>query len=72
MELDENSGQKAAFITQSGVYEWKRMLFGLQHSPISFQTLLVNVIRGLYWKSVLVYEDDISYFYSSCEEHLKL
>lgn len=71
MELDEGSRQKAAFITQSGVYEWKRMPFGLQNSPISFQTLMANVLRGLNWKSVLVYVDDILIFSSSFEEHLK-
>lgn len=71
MELDEGSRQKAAFITQSGVYEWKRMPFGLQNSPISFQTLMSNVLRGLNWKSVLVYVDDILIFSKSFDEHLK-
>lgn len=71
MELDEGSRQQAAFITQSGVFEWKRMPFGLQNSPISFQTLMLNVLRGLNWKSVLVYVDDILIFSKTFEEHLK-
>ena len=62
MELEEESRKKAAFITQAGVYEWKRMPFGLTNSPISFQTLMSNVLRGLNWKSVLVYVDDILIF----------
>lgn len=70
MELDEDSRQKAAFITQGGVYEWKRMPFGLTNSPISFQTLMSNVLRGLNWKSVLVYVDDILIFSRSFDEHL--
>ena len=71
MEVDEDSRQKAAFITQRGVHEWKRMPFGLQNSPISFQTLMANILRGLNWKSVLVYVDDFSFFSSSFETHLK-
>lgn len=70
MELDEDSRQKAAFITQGGVYEWKRMPFGLTNSPILFQTLMSNVLRGLNWKSVLVYVDDILIFSRSFDEHL--
>lgn len=71
MELDEESRKKSTFITQGGVYEWKRMPFGLTNSPISFQTLMSNVLRGLNWKSVLVYVDDILIFSRSFDEHLQ-
>lgn len=47
------------------------MPFGLQNSPISFQTLMSNALRGLNWKSVLVYVDDILIFLKTFEEHLK-
>ena len=70
MELDEESRKKAAFITQRGVYEWTRMPFGLTNAPISFQTLMSTVLRGLNWKSVLVYVDDILIFSNSFQEHL--
>lgn len=69
--VDEECRKKAAFITQGGVYEWKRMPFGLTNSPFSFQTLMSNVLRGLNWKSVLVYVDDISIFSRSFDEHLQ-
>lgn len=59
------------FFTQGGVYEWKRMPFGLTNSPNSFQTLMSNVLRGLNWKSVLVYVDDILIFSRSFDEHLQ-
>lgn len=71
MELDEESRKKSAFITQGGVYEWKRMPFGVTNSPISFQTLMSNVLRRLNWKSVLVYVDDILIFSRSFDEHLQ-
>lgn len=47
------------------------MPFGLQNSPISFQTLMANVLRDLNWKSVSVYVDDILIFSNSFEQHLK-
>ena len=71
MELDEESREKAAFITQRGVYEWTRMPFGLTNAPISFQTLMSRVLRGLNWKSVLVYVDDVLIFSKSFDEHLQ-
>ena len=70
MELDPDSRHKAAFITQRGVYEWTRMPFGLTNAPISFQTLMASVLRGLNWRSVLVYIDDILLFSNTFQEHL--
>ena len=46
------------------------MPIGLTNSPLSFQTLMSNVLRGLDWKSVLVYVDDILIFSRTFEEHL--
>ena len=51
MEIEEESRKKAAFIKQTGVYECKRMPFGLTNSSLSFQTLMSNLLRGLDWKS---------------------
>lgn len=70
IELYEES-RKTTFLTQGGVYEWKTMPFGLTNSPISFQTLMSNVLRGLNWKSVLVYVNDILIFSRSFDEHLQ-
>ena len=51
IELEEERRKKAAFIKQTGVYEWKRMPFCLTNSSLSFQTLMSNLLRGLDWKS---------------------
>ena len=69
--MEDSSKHKAAFITQSGVYEWKRMPFGLMNAPISFQTLITNVLRDINWKYVLCYIDDILIFSKTFEEHLE-
>lgn len=68
--LEKVSQIKSAFITQSGVYQWKRMPFGLRNSSITFATMMSNVLRGLNWKSALVYIDDILIFSHNFDEHL--
>ena len=70
VEMSPCSKHKAAFITQDGVYEWKRMPFGLMNSPISFQTLMSGVLREMNFKSVLVYIDDVLIFSKDFETHL--
>lgn len=59
-----------AFITQNGVYEWKRLGMGLKNSCVSFQTVMTQVLRGLHWKSLLVYVNDICVFSKHFEQHL--
>lgn len=71
VEMDLSTKHKAAFITQSGVYEWKRMPFGLMNATISFQTLMTSVLCGIHWKFVLCYIDDILIFSPTFEVHLK-
>ncbi|KAK3101592.1 hypothetical protein FSP39_004699 [Pinctada imbricata] len=71
VEMSEESRHKAAFITQDGVFEWKRMPFGLMNSPITFQTLMSGVLRQMNFKSVLVYIDDVLIFSRDFETHLR-
>ena len=69
--LDPSTKHKAAFISRNGIYEWKRMPFGLMNAPISFQTLLAHVLRGLNFKTCLVYVDDILVFSPDLKTHLQ-
>ncbi|CAC5364966.1 Transposon Ty3-G Gag-Pol polyprotein,Transposon Ty3-I Gag-Pol polyprotein,Retrovirus-related Pol polyprotein from transposon 297,Retrovirus-related Pol polyprotein from transposon 17.6 [Mytilus coruscus] len=68
--LTEESKHKSAFITQTGIYQFKRMPFGLMNSPITFQAMMSHVLRGLNWKFVLVYVDDILIFSRTFKDHL--
>lgn len=68
--MDKETRHKAAFITQNGIFEWTRMPFGLMNAPTSFQTVMMNVLRGLTWKFALVYVDDILIFSRNFQEHL--
>ena len=67
--VDEESREKTAFISVSGLYEFNVMPFGLSNSPATFQRFLDVVLAGLKWKSLLVYLDDICVFSSSFEQH---
>lgn len=68
--MDPETSHKSAFVTPSGVYQWKRMPFGLVNAPASFQALMTQVLRGLNWKFCLVYVDDILVFSNSFEQHM--
>ncbi len=61
---------KTAFITPFGLFQFKRMPFGLQGAPATFQRIMDRLIRGQY-ESVSAYLDDLVIFSNSWEEHLR-
>ena len=71
IELDPETRHKSAFITHDGVFEFTRMPFGLRNAPMSFQMLMSQVLKGLNWKYVLCYIDDILVFSANFGEHLR-
>ena len=68
IELDPETRHKSAFVTHDGVYEFCRI--GLRNAPMSFQMLMSQVLKGLNWKFVLCYIDDILVFSSNFDEHI--
>ena len=68
--LDESTKHKSAFITHQGVFQFKRLPFGLMNSPISFQSLMTKVLQSLLWSTALVYIDDVIIFSKSFAQHL--
>ena len=61
--------EKTAFITYSGLYEFRRMPFGLVNAPATFQRLMELVLSGLARNCCLVYLDDVLVMGSTLEEH---
>ena len=47
------------------------MPFGLHNAPSTFQRAMQEVLRGLNWKFVLVYLDDLIIFSNTFSEHLQ-
>ena len=80
--LDMNSGYwqlllaiadrcKTAFQTKDGLFEFLRMPFSLCNAPATFQHAIQLVFRGMTWKEVLTYLDDINILRTGFEDHLK-
>ena len=67
--MEPSSIEKTAFITYSGLYEFRRMPFGLVNAPATFQRLMELVLAGLARSSCLVYLDDVLVIGSTLEEH---
>ena len=69
--LSEESKSRAAFITYDGIFEFQTMPFGLQGAPATFQHLMMKVLRGISWKYVLCYVDDVIIFSATFGDHLQ-
>ncbi|UYV63913.1 K02A2.6-like [Cordylochernes scorpioides] len=63
--------EKTAFSTGNGLYQFTVMPFGLCNAPATFERLMELVLRGLTWKTCLVYLDDVMVMGRTFEEHLK-
>jgi len=57
--LSPDAQEKAAFITRDGLWKWKVLPFGLTSAPATFQRLVEQVLSGFYWKTLLIYLDDV-------------
>lgn len=69
LQVDESDRHKTAFITKYGLYEYTKMPFGLCNAPSTFQRCMELIFRGLQWKTLLIYLDDIILFSSNLDDH---
>lgn len=67
--VDPESQEKTAFVTYSGLYEFKKMPFGLVNAPATFQRLMEVVLAGLARECWLVHLDDVLVMGRTIEEH---
>ena len=70
VRIKPEHGERTAFITKYGLYEFVRMPFGLCNAPSTFQRAMNLVLRGLTWKSALAFLDDVMVLGKTFEEHL--
>jgi hypothetical protein len=69
-KLSKKARKFTAFITSRGLYQYKRVPFGLSGGPSYFQHIIQNVVlRGLVPSACLVYIDDVIVFGKDEKEH---
>ena len=68
--MDPASQEKTAFTTNTGLYEFTVMPFGLCNAPATFQRLMEGVLAGLARERCLVYLDDVLVMGKTFAEHL--
>ena len=67
IELEPNDRPKTAFITRSGLYQFKVLPFGLCNATATFERVMELVMTGLQWKTCLIYLDDVIVYGSTFE-----
>ena len=70
IEVEPEDREKTAFITRWGLFEHVRMPFGLCNAPSTFQRAMNLVLRGMTWKTVLAFLDDVLVMGKDFSEHM--
>ena len=73
VDMNEPDKEKTAFATHRGLFQFRKMAFGLTNAPATFMRLMERVLQGLNWEQCLVYLDDIIVFgenFDQCQERL--
>ncbi|KAE8186106.1 hypothetical protein CF335_g7542, partial [Tilletia laevis] len=60
---------KTAFVCHRGLYQYKRVPFGLRNAPAIFQRLMDKVLGSLRWQQAVVYIDDAVIATDTLEAH---
>ncbi|CAO1616796.1 unnamed protein product [Parajaminaea phylloscopi] len=61
---------KLAFVCHKGLYQYKRMPFGIKNGPAWFQRFMDRLLGALRWNCAMVYLDDVVVFTRTLEEHV--
>ena len=71
LSVAENSRKYTAFATHLGLFEFLKLPFGVCNGPSCFNTAMAQALRGLQWKYVLTYIDDLLVYSSTFSEHIE-
>ena len=71
IEIKPEDRPKSAFISRRGLFEYVTMPFGLCNAPSTFERCIELIMKGLQWKTLLIYLDDLIIFSSTFEEHIE-
>ncbi|KAE8236755.1 hypothetical protein A4X13_0g9039, partial [Tilletia indica] len=66
----EEDRWKTAFVCHRGLFQYKRIPFGLRNAPSFFQRFMDKVLGPLRWNQAVVYIDDAVVATDTMDEHL--
>ena len=69
--IEEDSRPYTAFETPMGVYQYRRVPFGLVGAPWQFTKVMAIALKGLVPRVCLAYLDDIIVYDNTFEEHVQ-
>ena len=69
--LHQEDKEKTDFSTPSGLFQFNVIPFGLCNAPATFERLMDLVLRGLTWKTCLVYLDEVIVIGKTFEDNLE-
>src|SRR6267154_693809 len=69
--IKKESQEKTTFVVQDGAYQFTRTPFGCQGSGGHFQLVMSDVLKGMTYRDVIVYVDDILVYNANFDDHLK-
>ena len=69
-DLHPDSRKYSAFESPMGVWQWKRMPFGMKQSPWQFTKIMTLALAGLMPRTCLAYLDDIIVFDPDVDTHI--
>lgn len=70
LEMHPDDVEKTAFRTHQGLFQFRRMPFGLRNGPSIFQRTMQSILAPFLWLFALVYIDDIIVYSKSYHEHI--
>ena len=68
--MSPEAKQKAAFVTNEGLFQFRVMPFGMCNAPATFKRLMDRVLCGMRWSRCLAYLDYVISFERSISEAL--
>jgi transposase InsO family protein len=69
--MDPESKEKTAFSVKRGLFQYRKMPFGMANSPSTFERLMEIVLSGLQYKICVLYLDDILTFSTSVDQMIE-
>ncbi len=70
LSLHEDDMEKTAFRSHRGLFQFRRMPFGLRNGPSIFQRVMQNILAPYLWLFALVYIDDIVIYSRTFKDHI--